>query len=86
MPDPRDVVHLAALEFPVRRMDPARSTSGHAKGMVADGAVIVSSANWSEAGLGGNWEVAMRVEHPAAAAYYAAAWRRDWETGLPIDV
>ena len=47
---------------------------------------LVSSANWSAAGLGGNWEVAMRVEHPAAAAYYAAAWRRDWETGLRIDV
>ncbi|MFI5287063.1 MAG: phosphatidylserine/phosphatidylglycerophosphate/cardiolipin synthase family protein [Candidatus Dormibacteria bacterium] len=86
VPDPREAVQLAALEFPVRRMDPARSTSGHAKGMVADGAVVVSSANWSEAGLGANWEVAMRVEHPAAAAYYAAAWRRDWETGLRIDV
>ncbi|MFZ0128771.1 MAG: phospholipase D-like domain-containing protein [Candidatus Dormiibacterota bacterium] len=86
VPDPRDAGRLAALEFPVRRMDPARSTSGHAKGLVADGAVVVSSANWSETGLGGNWEVAMRVEHPAAAAYYAAAWRRDWETGLRIDV
>lgn len=86
VPDPRDAAQLADLQFPVRRMDPARSTSGHAKGVVADEAVVISSANWSEAGLGGNWEVAMRVEHPAAAAYYAAAWRRDWETGLRIDV
>jgi phosphatidylserine/phosphatidylglycerophosphate/cardiolipin synthase-like enzyme len=48
--------------------------------------VLVSSANWSVAGLGGNWEAALRVEHAGAAAYYAAAWRRDWETSLPLDV
>jgi phosphatidylserine/phosphatidylglycerophosphate/cardiolipin synthase-like enzyme len=53
---------------------------------VADGSVLVSSANWSEAGLGGNWEAALYIDHPGAAAYYAAAWRRDWETGLPIEV
>ena len=86
VPDPKDVELLAALPFQVRRMDPARSTSGHAKGMVADGAVLVSSANWSKAGLGGNWEAGLRIDHPAAAAYYAAAWRRDWETSLAIDV
>jgi phosphatidylserine/phosphatidylglycerophosphate/cardiolipin synthase-like enzyme len=81
-----DAALLAALPFAVRRMDPAQSTSGHAKGLVADGSVLVSSANWSEAGLGGNWEAALYIDHPGAAAYYAAAWRRDWETGLPIEV
>jgi cardiolipin synthase len=86
VPDPKDVELLAALPFQVRRMDPARSTSGHAKGVVADGAVLVSSANWSTAGLGGNWEAGLRIDHPAAAAYYAAAWRRDWEASLAIDV
>lgn len=86
VPDLTDASQLASLPFPVRRMDPARSTAGHAKGMVADGAVLVSSANWSAAGLGGNWEAGVRIDHPAAAAYYAAAWRRDWETGLAIDV
>jgi phosphatidylserine/phosphatidylglycerophosphate/cardiolipin synthase-like enzyme len=85
-PDLTDARQLASLPFPVRRMDPARSTSGHAKGVVADGAVLVSSANWSTAGLGGNWEAGLRIGHPAAAAYYAAAWRRDWETGIAIDV
>jgi cardiolipin synthase len=85
-PDPSDVEHLASLPFAVRRMDPSRSTSGHAKGLVADGAVLISSANWSAMGLGGNWEVALRVDHAGAAAYYAAAWRRDWETALPIEV
>jgi phosphatidylserine/phosphatidylglycerophosphate/cardiolipin synthase-like enzyme len=86
IPDPNDAARLAALPFTVRRMDPSRSTAGHAKGMVADRAVLVSSANWSAAGLGGNSEAALRVDHPGAAAYYAAAWRRDWETGLAIEV
>jgi phosphatidylserine/phosphatidylglycerophosphate/cardiolipin synthase-like enzyme len=86
IPDPGDAGLLAALPFAVRRMDPARSTAGHAKGLVADGSVVVSSANWSDAGLGGNWEAAVHVDHPAAAAYYAAAWRRDWETAVGIEV
>jgi cardiolipin synthase len=86
IPDPSDAEHLVSLPFAVRRMDPSRSTSGHAKGLVADGAVLISSANWSAMGLGGNWEVALRVGHAGAAAYYAAAWRRDWDTALPIEV
>jgi phosphatidylserine/phosphatidylglycerophosphate/cardiolipin synthase-like enzyme len=86
VPDPNDAADLAGLPFPVRRMDPARSTSGHAKGVVADASALVSSANWSASGLGGNWEAALRVEHRRAAAYYAAAWRRDWATGLGIEV
>jgi phosphatidylserine/phosphatidylglycerophosphate/cardiolipin synthase-like enzyme len=86
VPAPRDATGLGDLPFPVRSMDPSRSTSGHAKGAVVDGVVMVSSANWSAAGLGGNWEAALHVRHPAAASYYAAAWRRDWETALPIHV
>jgi phosphatidylserine/phosphatidylglycerophosphate/cardiolipin synthase-like enzyme len=86
IPDSSDAALLAALPFAVRRMDPAQSTSGHAKGLLADGSVLVSSANWSAAGLGGNWEAAMHIDHPGAAAYYAAAWRRDWDTGVPIEV
>jgi phosphatidylserine/phosphatidylglycerophosphate/cardiolipin synthase-like enzyme len=86
VPDAGDAERLRTLPFAVRRMDPARSTSGHAKGVVADRSVLVSSANWSSSGLGENWEVALHVEHPGAAAYYAAAWRRDWVTGVAIDV
>jgi len=86
VPNAHDAGLLRALPFEVRVMDAARSTSGHAKGAVADGSVLVSSANWSSPGLGGNWEVALRVDHPAAAAYYAAAWRRDWDTGLSLEV
>jgi phosphatidylserine/phosphatidylglycerophosphate/cardiolipin synthase-like enzyme len=86
VPNPDDAALLRALPFEVRRMDPAGSTTGHAKGIVADGSVLVSSANWSSPGLGGNWEAALRIDHPGAAAYYAAAWRRDWETGVALDV
>lgn len=81
-----DARALACLPFEVRRMDPARSTSGHAKGAVVDGSALVSSANWSSAGLGANWEAALHIEHPGAAAYYAGAWRRDWETAVGLDV
>jgi phosphatidylserine/phosphatidylglycerophosphate/cardiolipin synthase-like enzyme len=86
VPAPGDAALLHALPFEVRRMDPKRSTTGHAKGAVTDGSVLVSSANWSSAGLGGNWEAALRIDHAGAAAYYAAAWRRDWETGVALDV
>ncbi len=86
IPRPHDADQLRSLPFGVRWMDPARSTLGHAKGMVADTSVLVSSANWSAAGLGGNWEAGLRVDHAGAAAYYAAAWYRDWATGLTIQV
>jgi phosphatidylserine/phosphatidylglycerophosphate/cardiolipin synthase-like enzyme len=86
VPDRADAGRLRAFPFPIRRMDPARSTSGHGKGMVTDGAALVSSANWSSAGLGGNWEVGLRIDHRATASYYAAAFRRDWDTGVGIDV
>ncbi|HEY6469874.1 MAG TPA: phospholipase D-like domain-containing protein [Candidatus Dormibacteraeota bacterium] len=77
---------LVALPFEVRRMDPARSTTGHAKGAIVDGSALISSANWSSAGLGRNWEAALHIEHPGAAAYYAAAWHRDWEAAVALDV
>jgi phosphatidylserine/phosphatidylglycerophosphate/cardiolipin synthase-like enzyme len=86
VPERGDAALLQTLPFEVRRMDPARSTSGHAKGAVADRSVLVSSANWSSPGLGGNWEAALQIDHPGAAAYYAAGWRRDWETGVSLDV
>jgi phosphatidylserine/phosphatidylglycerophosphate/cardiolipin synthase-like enzyme len=68
----------------VRFMSPARSTVGHAKGLVADGVVVVSSANWSEPGLGTSFEAALAVDDAAAAAYYAAAWARDWSAALQL--
>lgn len=86
VPELVDARLLGTVPFEIRRMDPARSTSGHAKGAVIDGSVLVSSANWSSAGLGANWETALHIAHPAAAAYYSGAWHRDWATGVGLDV
>jgi phosphatidylserine/phosphatidylglycerophosphate/cardiolipin synthase-like enzyme len=78
VPEPEDLPALRRLGIAVRVMDPARSTTGHAKGAVLDGVVVAGSANWSRAGLGDNLEAALAVDHPDAAAYYASAFDRDW--------
>jgi phosphatidylserine/phosphatidylglycerophosphate/cardiolipin synthase-like enzyme len=84
-PDAPDAAALAATPLSVRVMDPARSTTGHAKGVVADGAALVCSANWSGAGLGGNLESALLLDDPAAAEYFAAALERDWAVARPLE-
>jgi cardiolipin synthase A/B len=78
VPAVEELAALRARGLPVRVMDPARSTTGHAKGAVADAAAVVGSANWSRAGLGVNLEAALAVDVPAAGDYYAAAFERDW--------
>ena len=84
-PDPRDAEALAATpHLSARVMDPARSTTGHAKGVVADDAALVGSANWSGAGLGGNRESALLLDDGRAADWYAAAVERDWAVALPL--
>ena len=81
---PRDVERLRSVGFPVRRMDPRRSTRGHAKGLVTENAVVVGSANWSAGGLTLNWEAALVARQPAAAGYFAAAFLRDWDTSVSL--
>jgi phosphatidylserine/phosphatidylglycerophosphate/cardiolipin synthase-like enzyme len=83
-PDPLDAEALRHSSIPARVMDPARCTTGHAKGLVADGGAVVGSANWSGAGLGGNHEAALVIDDPRAADYYAAALERDWEVATSV--
>lgn len=83
-PASRDAAYLLATGLPARWMDPATWTRGHAKGVVADSTAIVASANWSHPGLGMNWESGLAVASPAAAAYLAAAWDRDWAAAIPV--
>lgn len=83
-PDPRDAVALRGRSFATRVMDPARSTTGHAKGLVADGTAVLGSANWSGAGLGGNREAALALDDPRAAGWLAAALDRDWQIATPL--
>lgn len=83
-PQPSHAAHLARAGIPVRWMDPAASTRGHAKGLVADGTAMVTSANWSRAGFGANWEALLVVDSAPAAEYLAAAWQRDWTTAQAL--
>ena len=86
-PDPRDAVGLPApalRHVAVRVMDPLRSTTGHAKGLVADAAAVVGSANWSAAGLGGNRESALLLDDGRAADWFAAALELDWALARPL--
>jgi phosphatidylserine/phosphatidylglycerophosphate/cardiolipin synthase-like enzyme len=79
-PQPRDEGRLRREGFPIRRMDPRRSTRGHAKGLVTESAAVVGSANWSAGGLTLNWEAALVARQPEAARYFGDAFLRDWET------
>jgi phosphatidylserine/phosphatidylglycerophosphate/cardiolipin synthase-like enzyme len=77
-PQRADAARIGSTGLALRTMDPAVSTRGHAKGIVADAVAIVSSANWSRAGLGPNWEAALVVRGERVAGYLADAWERDW--------
>ncbi|HEX6538204.1 MAG TPA: phospholipase D-like domain-containing protein [Candidatus Dormibacteraeota bacterium] len=83
-PPAADAAHLCRTGMPARWMDPAVSTRGHAKGVIADGVAIVMSANLSRPGLGANWESALVIRSEAAADYLAAAWQRDWSAAQPV--
>lgn len=78
VPAAGDAAELSCRGPATRVMDPLRSTTGHAKGAIVDGQVLVGSANWSQPGLGGNREAGVLVEDAAAAAYFRAAFDRDW--------
>lgn len=80
-PSGGDAATLREREVPTRVMNPARSTTGHAKGVVADGSVVLMSANWSAGGFGASLEAALRIDDRSAATYYADAFERDWEAG-----
>jgi PLD-like domain len=73
-----DAATLRDRDIPGRVMNPARSTTGHAKGMVVDRSVLLMSANWSAAGLGASLETALHIDHAAPTAYFADAFERDW--------
>ena len=83
-PEPADADVLRARSFATRVMDPARCTTGHAKGLVADGVAVVGSANWSGTGLGGNREAVLAVDDGRAADWFAAALDRDWQASSPL--
>jgi phosphatidylserine/phosphatidylglycerophosphate/cardiolipin synthase-like enzyme len=83
-PQARDAAWLRTHGVPARWMDAERSTRGHAKGLIVDDTAVITSANWSTAGFGRNWEAGMIAGSAAVAAYYADAWQRDWTVAEPL--
>ena len=83
VPADGDVAALRDRGLPTRVMDPARCTTGHAKGMVVDRTALVMSSNWSAAGLGSSLEAGLRIDNAAAAAYFGDAFERDWAVADP---
>ena len=84
-PAPVDAAALRAAGLAVRVMDPRRCTTGHAKGVVADSRALVTSSNWSAAGLRTDLEASVRIDGAAAADYLAKAHARDWEASTDLD-
>ncbi len=61
--------------------DTDRFGTVHSKGIVADETAIVGSLNWNNNSAKNNREVAVAVEDPAVADYYAEVFDGDWEGG-----
>ncbi len=70
------------LEARIIDLDAHDLTKVHTKGVVVDDRrVLVSSINWNEASPSFNREAGVIVDEPGTAAYFAAAFDADWETG-----
>jgi phosphatidylserine/phosphatidylglycerophosphate/cardiolipin synthase-like enzyme len=50
----------------------------HAKGVVADDSVFISSINWNENSPVFNREAGLIIEDPASSAYFASVFEKDW--------
>ena len=51
----------------------------HAKAALADGVLVLGSANWSVHGLDVNHELDAATRDPDSLAAYASRFERDWE-------
>ncbi len=76
------------LPVEVRPFAPhGRILAPHAKGVVADGRVFLSSFNWNENSFTNNREAGLILENVTAAAFFAASFEEDWQaagaTGVP---
>ena len=74
------------LPLTARVAEPAgRYEKIHAKGVVADGVVVVGSLNWNENAVSENREVAVAVRSEALAAYFRESFAADWRGGRGVD-
>lgn len=50
----------------------------HAKGLVVDDSVLISSINWNENSPGFNREAGVIIDSPEVAEYYSSVFEQDW--------
>ncbi|MEM3086613.1 MAG: phospholipase D-like domain-containing protein [Halobacteria archaeon] len=68
------------LPVEVRAFAPhGRVQSPHAKGIIADDRVFVSSFNWNENSFSNNREAGLLLDNATAAAFFAASFDEDWQ-------
>jgi phosphatidylserine/phosphatidylglycerophosphate/cardiolipin synthase-like enzyme len=71
------------LDDNIRYIDLKRFVHCHNKLIIVDNkAVLVSSQNWSNTGVGTNREAGVLVRYPTLARYYAQIFESDWSTAL----
>ncbi|MFH0966306.1 MAG: phospholipase D-like domain-containing protein [Methanobacteriota archaeon] len=58
----------------------------HAKGVVADDSVFISSINWNENSPVFNREAGLIIEDKSAAGYFASVFESDWKGGRVYEV
>ena len=67
---------------PVMRMQP----NVHNKGFIVDlKTVVVSSQNWSPAGIFQNRDAGLIIESEAIAQYFGKAFNADWSNAKPFN-
>ncbi len=64
---------------PVRWFRPLPGAKLHAKAVLADGLLVLGSANWSRHGLDVNHELDVATAEADAVAAYAARFEADWQ-------
>jgi cardiolipin synthase len=64
----------------VRWFRPPPGAKLHAKAVLADGVLVLGSANWSRHGLDVNHELDVATSDPGAVAAYAARFEVDWQS------
>lgn len=77
-----------AVGLEVRAFAPhGRVMAPHAKGIIADDRVFVSSFNWGENSFTNNREAGLLLENATAASFFAASFEEDWRaagaSGVP---
>lgn len=78
----------AGLPVEVRAFAPhGRILGVHAKGVVADDRVFLSSFNWGENSFSNNREAGLLLQNSTAAAFFDASFEEDWQaagaSGVP---